>query len=312
MFRRDVMLFLAICVFALLGCTVSEAQTTTEKADQCYDFLKQKFPSEFPPGGTTGGTTTGGSTTGGTTTGGSTTGGTTTGGPPPSDRVLVWSTTHETGSLQSSWNFGRQAVYNSGNGKTSLVEIANAKSGRFALLQSVTADDTSGARCFITGDKDNKAIPKELYMTAWIYIPKAFKVGSWWNHMQLKERTSVSSNDGYVDPTLHLSLASNNTGLYQRIYNWIPGQRYYINQDPSKIVYLPIAKWTKIEWYVDSKTSGGSTWLKQDDVLIISRNNIKTIANDNHVLNFSVDCYGGRGPGFVQYYWDDVELSTPR
>lgn len=231
--------------------------------------------------------------------------------PPTTDRLLVWSTTHETGSLSSSWNFGRTSAYNSGNGKTSIVELSNAKSGRFALSQSVTADGSSGARCFITGDKDNKAIPKKLYMTAWIYIPKSFTVRDWWNHMQLKERTSVSSNDGYVDPTLHLSLGSDAGGLYQRIYNWIPGQRYYINQTGAK-TYLPIAKWCKIEWYVDSKVSGGSTWLKQDDKLIISRDNIKTIANDSHVLNFSVNCYGGSGPGFVQYYWDDVSLETPK
>lgn len=229
--------------------------------------------------------------------------------PPATDRTLIFSTTHESGNL-STWNFGRTAAYDSGNGKTSMAQISNAKSGLWALKQTVYADGTSGARCFITADKDNKALPKRLFMTAWIYIPKGFQVGQWWNHMQLKERQSVGTSS-FVNPTLHLSLGSDSTGLYQRIYNWIPGQRVYYNQDGPR-VYLPIAKWTKIEWYVDSKVSGGSTWLKQDDKLIISRTGIKTISNDSYVLNWSVNCYGGAGPGQVTYYWDDCTLETPK
>lgn len=229
--------------------------------------------------------------------------------PPATDRSLIFSTTHETGSL-STWNFGRTAAYDSGNGKTSIAELSNAKSGRFALRQTVYADGNSGARCFITADKDNRALPKKLYMTAWIYIPKSFRIGEWWNTMQLKERQSVGTSS-FVNPTLHLSLGSDSTGLYQRIYNWIPGQKVYYNQDGPR-VYLPIAKWTKIEWYVDSKVSGGSTWLKQDDKLIISRTGIKTISSDSYVLNWSVNCYGGSGPGQVTYYWDDCMLETPK
>lgn len=230
--------------------------------------------------------------------------------PPTTDRLLVWSTTHETNNI-STWNFGRTAIYNSGNGVTQIREISNAKSGRYALYQQVYADGSSGARCFITGDKDNKPIPKKLYMTAWLYLPKAFKVGDWWNHMQLKERPSIGGSP--VNPTLHLSLATDSQGrMYQRIYNWIAGQKVYYNQDAATRVYLPIGKWTKIEWYVDSRTSGGSTWLKQDDKLIIERTGIKTISSDSYVLNWSVNAYGGSGPGQVTYYWDDCTLETPK
>jgi len=232
--------------------------------------------------------------------------------PAPSDRALIWSTTHETGNL-STWNFGRQAVYNSGNGKTWIQEVSFAKSGRFVLAQSITADETSGARCFITADANNKALPDELYATTYLYLPTNFpwrNIGSWYNIQQLKERESVGTSK-FVNPTLIININQDSTGPYLYIYNWIAGQRVSYGQSGTK-KYLPLGKWIKLEWYVNSRVSGGSTWLKQDGVQIISRTGIKTISNDNYVLNWSVDNYAGTGPGSTTLYWDDCILETPK
>jgi len=234
--------------------------------------------------------------------------------PPPtsSGRTVVWSTTHETGNI-STWNFGRQAVYNSGNGKTWIAELSNAKSGRFALAQSITADDNSGARCFITADKNNKGLPHELYATTHLYLPTNFpvsKIGSWYNIQQLKERQTVGASS-FVDPTLIINIGRDNNGAYLYIYNWIVGQRVSYNQSGTK-KYLPLGKWIKLEWYVNSSVSGGATWLKQDDVQIISKTGIKTISNNNYVLNWSVDNYAGSGPGSTLIYWDDCTLEAPK
>ncbi|MCE9554221.1 MAG: prepilin-type N-terminal cleavage/methylation domain-containing protein [Planctomycetes bacterium] len=271
---------------------------------------------------TTSGTTTGTSTTGSTTTGGSTgtTTGTTTGGTtgnpdPPTDRRLIWSTNHESGNI-STWNFGRQAIYDNGTGHTEMAQVGFAKSGNWVLKQNLTADGSSGARCFITSQQDNTALPDELYATSYLYLPTDFpwqNIGPWWNLQQLKERLTVGASP-FVDPTIYLSIASDSNGPYLYIYNWIIGERYWVNQNiPSQSrVYLPLGKWIKLEWYTNSKVTGGSTWLKQDGLLIIDRQNMRTITNDDYVINWSVDCYAGAGPGAVTYYWDDLKLEAPQ
>lgn len=233
--------------------------------------------------------------------------------PPSSDRTLIWSTTHETGNLSSSWNFGRQAAYNSGNGRTWIQEVTFAKSGRYVLAQGITADDSSGARCFITADANNRALPHELYATSYLYLPTNFPwrdVSSWYNIQQLKERESVGTSR-FVNPTLIININKDSTGPYLYIYNWINGQRVSYAQSGTKN-YLPLGKWIKLEWYVNSRVSGGSTWLIQDGVQIISRTGITTISNDNYVLNWSVDNYAGTGPGSATLYWDDCTLEAPK
>lgn len=308
------MRFLIALLVMTIGATAM-AQTPEEKANACYDFLRQKFPTEFPPGTTTGGTTTGGTTTGGSTTGGTTTGGTTTGGTttggPISDRVALCSMTHESGNL-SQWNFGRQAIYDSGNARSYAQQQPFAHSGNWVLRQDCTLDGSSGARCFITGDAQNRPIPKQIYATTYLYLPTNLNwrnIGSWWNIQQFKERPSIGGSP--VNPTLIINIAKDNTGPYLYIYNWIAGQRTSYNQSGAK-KYLPLGRWIKLEWYVDSRVSGGSTWLKQDGVEIISRTNVKTLSNDNYVTNWSVDNYGDRGPGATTLYWDDCMLEYPR
>ena len=260
---------------------------------------------------TTGSTTTGGST--GTTTG-TTTGGTTGNPDPPTDRRLIWSTTHESGNI-STWNFGRQAIYDNGSGHSEMAQVDFARSGSWVLKQTLTPDGSSGARCFITAEQDNTALPKELYATSYLYLPTDFpwqSIGQWWNLQQLKERLTVG-NTPFVDPTIFLSIASDANGPYLYIYNWVVGEKYWVNQNiPNQArVYLPLGKWVKLEWYSNSKVSGGSTWLKQDGVLIIDRQNMRTITDDNYDINWSVNCYGA-GSSFATCYWDNCMLESPK
>jgi len=246
--------------------------------------------------------------------------GTTSTPPPSGDRALIWSTTHETGSISSSWNFGRQTVYSSGNGKTWIQEVSFAKSGRFVLAQSATMDGSSGTRCFITGDGRNggwQALPKELYATTWIYLPKEFpwaKTGSsgdsWLNVQQLKDRPSLSGSP--VEPTVQINMASDSNGPYLYLYDSIA--RSWRNQNISGQgrVYLPVNRWVKLEWYTLSKASGGSSWLKQDGKLILDHKNFRTIRSDGNVTNWSVNAYGGSAIGSATLYWDDCTLETSK
>ncbi|MCE9554257.1 MAG: polysaccharide lyase [Planctomycetes bacterium] len=292
-------LFLVLSGLAVLMCTTAQAQTMNEREAAIQTFINDNSGRIATVENALNATYAGWN---GTT-------------PPPTaptGRTLIFSTTHETGSL-SSWNFGRTAAYNSGNGKTWIAELSNAKSGRYALAQSITADETSGARCFITADKDNKGIPHELYATTYLYLPTNFpwqKVGSWYNIQQYKERQTVGASS-FVDPTLIINIGKDSNGAYLYLYNWIVGQRVSYNQSGTK-KYLPLGKWIKLEWYVKSSVSGGATWLKQDDVQIISKTGIKTISNDNYVLNWSVDNYAGTGPGATTIYWDDCSLEAPK
>jgi len=257
------------------------------------------------------------STTTSTTTTGTTTIGTTTGPsePPPPSQRLIWATDHESGNI-STWNFGRQAIFDSGSGNTQLAQVGFAHSGNWVLKQTVTADGSSGARCFITSQQNGTALPDELYATSYLYLPADFpwqNFGEWWNLQQLKERQTVGAS-AFVDPTIYLSIASDSQGPYLYVYNWIASERYWVMQNiPGQSrVRLPLGQWIKLEWYTKSKVVGGSTWVKQDGVLIIDRQNMRTITNDDYVTNWSVNCYGGAGPGQVTYYWDDLKLETPQ
>jgi hypothetical protein len=228
---------------------------------------------------------------------------------------LIWATDHESGNI-STWNFGRQAIYDNGTGHTEMAQVSFARSGNWVLKQTLNADGSSGARCFITVQQDGTALPDELIATSYLYLPTDFPwrdIGQWWNLQQLKERQTVGATS-FVDPTIFLSIAADANGPYIYIYNWIASEKYWVTQNiPNQPrVYLPLGQWIKLEWYTNSKVSGGSTWVKQDGVLIIDRQNMRTITNDDYVINWSVNCYGGAGPGLATNYWDDLKLETPQ
>lgn len=233
---------------------------------------------------------------------------------PPTTRTLIWQTDNEGG--MAGWNFGRQAIYDSGNGKTELSQLFS-RSNSHAIRQSITGDGNSGARCFITGDKNNQALPHEMIATSYLYLPANFpwkNLGSsganWFNLQQLKERQTVGASS-FVNPTIYISITSDAIGPYIYIYNWILSEKKWYKQ-VGAITYLPLEKWIKLEWYTLSKVSGGATWLKQDDKLILDVNGIRTITSDSYVLNWSVNCYGGASCGSPVLYWDDCKLETPK
>lgn len=327
---------LSLLAFTLLGCTVSTAQTTQEKADASYEFLKQKFPAEFPPGTTTGGTTTGGSTTGGTTTGGTTTGGTTTGGTTtggsttggttggnPTYRTIFAMT--DTSTSLCGWERCGNQRFPTGAGTVTAVNNSGAAhSGNYYLSAYRPSGNGTAMRLFqmheYGANCQQKELPNETLVTFMVRAPQNYSnsfiiIGGWkQNQKGVGGSYNQPTNCIEFSSTIAAGLRANVKGANNGAASGSPGNIYVLgtnlsnpNQKHGKP--FPINQWVRIDYYVKHST-GNDGYLRvyQDGELILHYIG-RTMRENAPRLEWETTNYGNGNA--TTLHFDTFTLSTP-
>lgn len=301
--------FLALTIAALLGCTSqpTAAQTASEVRTNLKAFIDSRTEAQLPavedalvplgyqklpeP-------------------------------PPPAPAYrTIFATTHETGPNQlGGWEKYERAVYNSGTASVSVADIANAKSGRYALKQVISG--SSGARVFCLNDwstGSRKPLPYTTSTTVWAYMPKR-PTGSWMMVLGWKQ-TGLTTRQ-YNQPTIVTEFGNDMTYLRFNIKGRTsspasPGSEpalYYVTQPTASRVAFPVAKWVKLTLDVKHSTGpDGYARLFQDGVKVLDYSG-KTMRSGTYgnKVECELTCYGGNMGSNTTMLCDDFEMTEPQ
>lgn len=235
--------------------------------------------------------------------------------PTPAERT-IFSTTHETGPNQlGGWEKYERAVYNSGTASVAVVELANAKSGRYVLREM--ASGSSGARCFALNDWSSgtrKPMPLKTNVTLYAYMPIR-PAGQW---LLLCGWKQVNANRTYNEPTVTCEFGPDMTYLRTNLKGatptpaGTPPNNMIIAQPTASRVAFPIGRWVRIDLQVRHSTgSDGYARILQDGVKLIDYKG-KTMRTGADKVEFELTCYGGSLGNNTTLYYDDVTITEPQ
>jgi hypothetical protein len=221
-----------------------------------------------------------------------------------SDRIPLgvepafWLADHETGDF-SQWKEGGDGdTYTSSNANLFVVETP-VHSGRYAVRSSIeNTSNQSLARLFRQGN-----LPKEAYYSIWLYLPKLYGVGQYWNVFEFKARREPNN------PTTEVYLWSldlrqeSNDRLVWYVYDQIGKQEL----DSAVPVVAALGRWTRVTAYVrraTDKTGQVTFWI--DDQLLVSQE-IPPVPSD--WMCWSVGSVAAGMPQPSDLFLDDAMIS---
>jgi hypothetical protein len=220
-------------------------------------------------------------------------------------RIVIWSADSETGDL-SQWYYpsvqadGNEGggVFNSGSADA-VASQEQAHSGRWSVKMTIDTPPESGTRLFRWLEPH---IYKNLYYSAWFYIPQSYVVTNFWDVFQWKSKVAMT---GQVDPFFVLNVGNRRDGsMYFYLRNWQKDQSY-----TQRLKNVPVGQWFNVTaHYVCAGDNTGRVALWQEGTLLFDLQNVQT-RYSNGDCQWSINNYSDEVvPSPTVIYVDDAEI----
>ena len=222
---------------------------------------------------------------------------------------LLWAAGHEAGDTGDWWAPARArregdncgGEYNNPPAASEVADVAHG--GRYGLrlrVPDTTTGASLGARAFRWCEPRRY---RELYYSAWYYLPQRVAVHSWWGLMEWK--SAGSQNAKFM-----LQVANRpDGGMYLFLGRGADSGGGAWRQE---VADLPVGRWVHLEaYYRKAADQTGRVIVWQDGVQLLDVAGVQTANSDD--LSWAVINYGQQtAPADVEIYVDDAAISTER
>jgi len=217
---------------------------------------------------------------------------------------LLWSASFERGDLSEWTGDGQGSMFNDNiNGKFPRVTTAIAHGGRYAGLLTLSPTMGMPSTNYLFRDAPS---PAAGYYSAWFYIPSSTFVGTW---------LSLTHFRGQLADGTDLS-AIWDVNLYPLPGGGLAAQLFDFSRqiNTRQVVPLPVPfdTWVQFQvYFVKATDATGQIQVFQDGLLILERQGISTVTNDQLQWDAGGACDALTLPP-ATVYMDDATISTAR
>lgn len=253
---------------------------------------------------------------------------------------VMWSATHEGGTIGDEWGgahgsddapgFGGGGLYNSGIRSFNL-STEQARSGSHSLKTVIDTVDASGSKENSAAVRafrwDESESYRDLYFSAWYFIPQHVRPTHFWNIFQFKSKVLDGNRRTLTtDPiwTINIGNRDESGAMYTYLYHH---GKYFPNGSSERYkqsrMNIPVGKWFNLEARLVQSTGSsadGRLTVWQDGQLLWDMRNIRT-QHSTHEFSrgarlrqsWSANNYSnGLRPSVATVYIDDAAVSRAR
>lgn len=214
----------------------------------------------------------------------------------------LWMADHESGDFSQWKENGNGGIFTAGDGVLTVVEDP-AHGGHYAVKSSISNNgDLSLARLY-----RQDPLPAEATYSVWLYIPKVYTVGNYWNVFEFSGRRDPANSDTDIALwSLDLRKDPDNQ-LAWYVYDGIGAQELM----PVEPLKAPLGRWFRVTAFLrqaTDKTGQVTFWI--DDKLFVDESGISTIPSQ--WMSWSVGSVAGSMPQPADLFLDDAMIGGRR
>lgn len=217
---------------------------------------------------------------------------------------VLWSTSHEGGTI-ATWNEdGDGHVYLDGNGASADIVSDPVHTGQYAAALTIDPLDGKNSQAVLTRDTSEGP---DLYFSAWFFVPLEMVEVNFWTILKVRSAGKPCPVAWGADDW-DVFLSKRDGALYAGLYRHDPASVPAQSATP-----FPIATWVNLELHVRVAVDDtGRIALWQDGTLVGEASELPIVACPPNVTLGATSVASGLSPTPATLYVDDVVLSTAR